>query len=273
MHDNFLYETREWQARKLFIQFVTTICAAEDITVTWLSGSWIGRLEKATAVAYIYGYIFPLNNAVAGAIIRDKTASYEVLAQQNIPAVPHFLVRRNGIPDNINLTDLALSLAPLPLVIKPSIGGSGGRHVYKCETNAELHAALAKVAEGNKTIAVSPLVAVKREFRIIVLDGQVKAMYEKQRNHGAWHHNLRLGATPQPVTDTTLAAQLRDFALKTTATLQARLAAVDIVETPEGLAVMEVNGGIMLGHFSEYSPANHAVATALYQEIIIKSLQ
>jgi len=273
MHHNFLYETQEWQSRKLFIQFVNSVCAAEGIAITWFSGSWIARLEKAGATAYIYGFTFPLNNAVTGAIIRDKTATYETLAQQGIPAVPHFLLRRNGIPDNIDLAELALSLAPLPLVVKPSIGGSGGRHVFKCQTKAELKVALQKVMQGNKTIALSPLVEVSREFRVVVLDGQVKALFEKQRQDGVWHHNLRLGATPQTVTDKALATRLKDFALNIMDALQARLAAVDIVETPQGLAAMEVNGGIMMGHFSEHSPANHTQAAALYKEIIIKSLQ
>lgn len=272
MHHYFLYETNEWQARKRFIQFVNNACAELGITITWLSGSWIARLQKDNTVTYIYGYNFPLNNAVAAGIMRDKTATYEVLAQQGIPAVPHFLLRREGIPDNVDLADLALKLAPLPLVVKPSIGGSGGRHVFKCETLAELQEALHKVTEGNKTIAVGPLVDVTREFRVVVLDGTVKVMFEKQRQEGAWHHNLRLGAEPQEVTDKKIAAQLSKFALRVMEVLGARLAAVDIVETPQGLAVMEVNSGIMLGHFSEHSPANHAVAANVYKEIITKSL-
>jgi glutathione synthase/RimK-type ligase-like ATP-grasp enzyme len=152
------------------------------------------------------------------------------------------------------------------------MGGSGGRHVYKCETPAELQAALNNVSEGNKTIAVGPLIDISREFRVVVLDGQIKVMFEKQRQEGVWHHNLRLGALPKEVTDKKLAAELSAFALNVMDTLQARLAAVDIVQTPQGLAVMEVNSGIMLGHFSEHSPANHAQAAAVYKEIITKSL-
>lgn len=272
MHNNFLYETQEWRARTLFIQFVTAICKAEGVTITWFSSGWIARLEKANAVAYLYGYTFPLNNAVASAIMRDKTATYEVLAQQDTPAVPHFLLRSNGIPTGADPAELALAFAPLPLVIKPSIGGSGGREVFKCQTKTDLKVALKKVMQGNKTIAVSPLVEVSREFRVVVLDGCVKLMFEKQRQGDEWQHNLRLGATPQEVADKALAAQLSACALDVINVLQARLAAVDIVETPHGLTVMEVNGGIMMGHFSEHSPANHAAATALYTEIITKSL-
>jgi glutathione synthase/RimK-type ligase-like ATP-grasp enzyme len=137
----------------------------------------------------------------------------------------------------------------------------------------ELAKNLALVAEGEKAIAISPLLVLNREFRVLVLDGEVKILFEKRRQADIWHHNLRLGAKPVAVTDTTLAAQLHSLALNVMSTLQARIGAVDIVETPTGLAVMEVNGGIMLNHFGAHSADNQAVAKNVYQEIITKSMQ
>lgn len=263
-----LYESDQWASRKAFIHYINGICAEQDISITWLSGHWIARLQKGDAYFYIQAYTFPLNSIVAGMIINDKTATYEVLTQQNIPAIIHRIVRPSETPDT-NLTDAVMQLSPLPIVIKPN-SNSGGRGVFKCETRANVETALAELSLSEKLIAVGPLVPISREFRVLILDGVARLLYEKQRQPGAWHHNLRHGATPVAVTDSALSTRITHLAQRTMQVLKARIGAVDVVETPDGLAVLEVNGGITLSHFGAHSPANDAAARAIYAEIIEK---
>lgn len=270
MDIHLLYDHQEWKTREYFIRTLETICQEQNIAITWLSGQWIACLQQDDRIRYVDAYTFPLNNVVAGNIMRDKVATAQVLRHQNIPAIAHYLLRVTGLPKSADLAALAKQLAPLPVVIKPNLGGSGGRGVYKCETPDELAAKLALTAKHERVLAVSPLAAITREFRVIVLDGQPEIIYEKQRAPGTWHHNLHFGATPVALTNVALRTKLTDLALATMDALQARLAAVDVVETPDGLQIMEVNGGITLRHFAEHSPANAAAAKQLYQKIMAK---
>lgn len=266
------YQAPEWESRQTFVRTIDAVCKVLGVTRTWLSDSWIARLERDDAQCYLYGYTFPLNNAVVGAIIRDKVATATVLNDAGVAAIPHALLRLRAETDAQSTVAHTLQLAPLPMVIKPNVGESGGYDVVKCDTKDDVTLALSELSARHRVLAVSPFITITHEYRVVVLDGTVLLSYAKHRKPGVWHHNLKLGATPQPITDEALRTKLEQFALVVMRTLGARLAAVDIVDTPDGLHVMEVNSGITLDRFSTYSQKNAQTAHGVYTAIIRASL-
>ena len=107
-----------------------------------------------------------------------------------------------------------------------------------------------------KTIALSPFLEISAEYRVILLDGQPKLVFEKKRHGKQWRHNLKYGSAPEVITDRTLYKELVALAITTLDALQGRLAAIDIIDTPDGYKIMEVNSGITLSLFSDSLPVN-----------------
>lgn len=265
------YRPVELQTRHTFVGFVTTACSELGVTCTWYSDDWIARLTHGGRTRYIHGYTFPVNNASASAIIDDKAATFTVLQQAGIAAIPHYLLRLHTEYSTQSTADYALSLASLPVVIKPNEGKTSGAGVIKCETRPQAERAIFELAANHQALAVSPLANIAHEYRVVVLNNTAKVVFEKQRRPNTWHHNLTKGAVPQLLTDGALRTKLERFAVKTTQALSANLAAVDIAETPAGLQIMEVNAGIMLNTFSLHSQKNAAIAQRVYTAIVAAS--
>lgn len=267
------YAALEWQARKTFVRIITQTCHDRDIRLTWLSDHWIAKLERNNHRCYIHAYVFPLNNAASAAIMRDKVSTYEVLKAENLPAVPHYLLRLPADRRTTDTTEHLLQITPLPVVLKPNVSESGGVDVYKCLTKTELGHASQKLASRYPSIAVSPFTVITAEYRIVLLDGQPKVVFEKIPSGDQWQHNLKFGAAPQVVTDEALHTKLVTIARQALAIIKARVAAVDIIATPSGYQIMEINGGITLNLFSSYSSENTHIAASIYTDLVEASLQ
>jgi glutathione synthase/RimK-type ligase-like ATP-grasp enzyme len=266
-----LYDAAEWEAREQFVALIEAACKARGIRISWLSEYWLGILEKDNAHCYIHGYQFPINDTVSNGLMRDKVSTYELLTRYNVPALPHALVRLQPLPSIDVAVERAMTLYPLPLVLKPNPGWSGGEDVMRCYTKDDVYAAMRELASRHQSIAVSPYVDIHAEYRVLIIDRDVKVIFEKVRPDGIWHHNLKRGAIPKVVTDPALRQPLIVLAQKALASMAGRVAAVDIVDTPDGYQVLEVNGGISLSHFSDHSPEYKKIASAIYGDLIDKS--
>lgn len=261
------YQAPEWQTREIFVRLIDDICKEQGITRTWLSDSWIARLEYGGKACFVHGYIFPLNNASSAAIMRDKVATALVLQHDGIATIPHHLLRLDATQDIKDATSQALRLAPLPLVIKPN-EGSGGNGVVMCTTKEDLAQAITELSSEYHSLAVSPLTAIQHEYRVIVQDGVAKLTYEKLRQPDAWHHNLKQGAAPQIITHAATKKEVEDFAARALTAIHGRLAAVDVVRTANGLQIMEINNGIIFNRFSLHSKEYAHIARDVYTDII-----
>jgi len=265
------YEPSEWTTRQTFVRLLNEACAAHNATLSWSSENWVAHIQKGNVTTIIYGYTFPLNNAAVAGVLRDKSATYQVLAAASVPAIPHFLLRLPALRSVEGAAAAAQKLAPLPLVVKPNMGESGGFDVTHCQTTQELDAALRNLASRHQNLAVSPFVQIAREFRVVMLAGEPLLAFEKVRGPHEWRHNLRLGAAPGLV-GVDASAELTALARRALHATGAELAAVDIAETPDGYKIMEINGGISLGSFAGHSTKNFTLALEAYMEILEKSL-
>lgn len=171
---------------RLIEDLVHEICASDGITLRSYSADWIYRFEKNARSGFLFGYDFDLNSATAKTIAKDKAATAELLQAAEVPSIPHHLVHhpdlRAYVPSEGNWTRLLelLERSNRALVCK-SNDGTGGIDVYRARTERELESAVTNLLARRRSCAVSPYVAIDREVRVFVLNGEAHILYEKER--------------------------------------------------------------------------------------------
>lgn len=218
------------------------------------SDDWVIRLSHGDATHWIHGYRFDLNTSANGYNATDKVATSVLLDAVAVPHVPHVFLLDE--PNHF------------PVVIKP-LQGVGGVGVVRIDDSQAFRHWKTNTPSGR--YAVSPLVDVLTEYRVVVLDEKSLLIYEKTQpsvRDGLRLFNLGRGAVPVVVEDENLATQLEDLASRAVCALGLRLAAADIVSTPTGLLVIEVNDGFGLEHFSRTSEQYAAMTRHVYEQIV-----
>jgi len=254
-------QTGEFITDRLLPRMVRDICTARGIRMTSFSDDWLIELEKNQQTARILGYKFSINNSVSAGIAQDKVAAYELLNYHDVPAVEHRLIRTKA-----GDTDWRVWSWNDGMVIKPLTGtsGHGVGAVYSANKATNWMS-----TRGIEAWAVSPLLDIYHEIRVIMLDGQVLLAYEKQPVviEGLRMFNLGKGASPK---DIELPSEVALLAKKALHTIGLRLAAVDIVELPGGeYKVLEINDGFMMEHYARFSRDNLEKTKQLYDKVLV----
>ena len=151
------------------------------------------------------------------------------------------------------------------MVMKP-LNGTSGHGVGVVYSSDEARVWIN--ARGIEAWAASPLLDIRREVRVVMLDGDVLLVYEKipVEVDGLKMFNLGKGATPQ---DIELPSYVEAIAKNTMQVIGLRLAAVDIVELPGGeFRVLEVNDGFMMEHYARFSQYNRRKTQLLYETVV-----
>lgn len=168
-----------------FVAIVNEICREEEIIVESFSYDWIFKLSKYGKYNYIYGYQFDLNAGAVQSIYCDKSAASEVMTSFEIPNVEHFFfmspTNQKYIGKDGNWNALLRKLDKYGrLVCKPN-EGSGGNQVFQVGNQYELENAVYTIFQTSRSMAVCPYYEITNEYRSIVLGGEVKVIYSKQR--------------------------------------------------------------------------------------------
>jgi RimK family alpha-L-glutamate ligase len=192
-------------------------------------GLWeLARLEGAG--------VRVLNRPRALVAAHDKLATSRALADAS---VPH--------PRTAHVTAPS-SLVPIepPVVVKPRFG-SWGRDVTLCEDAAALRRHLAGIAhrrwfKSHGALVQELVPPVGEDLRVVVAGGTVVGAVRRVAAPGEWRTNVALGATRLAVTPT---AEASDLALAAARAIEADLAGVDLLPTPDGGHVaIELNGAV-----------------------------
>lgn len=178
-----------------------------------------------------------INSAGAAAICDDKAEISAVLGMAGIPT-PRTLVTFSA--------DGALDAAEqlgYPVVVKPA-GGSWGRLLAKASSPEALMTII-----GEKQQLGGPQHSVVylqeyiekpgRDIRVLVVGGEVIAASYRSAEH--WITNVARGAVS---TRCEITPEITGLALAATDALGVAVAGVDLMETPAGLQVIEVNSGV-----------------------------
>lgn len=245
------------------VGMIEDICRENGIAFVSYSDDWLLELNKDGVHRRIIGYKFDINSSAASSIAGDKVAAWQLLNGHAVPAVEHQLVRtKAGASDD-------WGTAGTKLVIKPLDGTSGHAVALLAEPND----AFSYMAD-HPTIAawtVAPYYDINSERRFIVLDDAVLLQYEKESKeiNGLKMFNLGLGAKAK---DTIATEEEQHLAIAAVRAVGLRLAAVDIIDTPLGYKVLEVNDGIMMENYMRQSDANRMTAKHVYAQIIDKMM-
>jgi glutathione synthase/RimK-type ligase-like ATP-grasp enzyme len=218
------------------------------------------ELSKDTTIKRIIGYKFPLNLSVAANSAEDKVLASIILTNHDVPVLSHALVKTKGGTD-----DTWLRQDWQDIVVKPltGTGGHGVRRFHDARTALDWIS-----TQPDDAWAVSPFIDIKREIRLVMLDGTLLLAYEKVPVliGDLLMYNLGLGATPK---DVTVDSTIEDIAKKTIDALGLRLGAVDIIELADGShQILEVNDGVMMEHYARTSDTYEANVRRVYATII-----
>jgi glutathione synthase/RimK-type ligase-like ATP-grasp enzyme len=241
------------------------------IACTILSDEWVVRMEKAGEKRFLYGYAFDCNSQAASAIAFDKVAMYLLLADNKLAAVPHYLLSTVVQPEIDEQYLGKLFAEHGSLVIKP-VQGSRGQFVAKVENPKEVMEFVRTTSE--VSWAASPFVAVERELRLAVFEGEVLLAYEKHSPtmvNDLMMYNINLGAQARRVDPNQLEEKLHRLAVSAMNAINLKLGAVDIVIDDAGNAqVLEINAAFSLEHYALISPQNRREVIDFYMRVVNK---
>ena len=268
-----------------FVGMLREICERQQIGLRSFSGNWCHRLERDGKTALIVGYQFGLNTASAREICRDKALTWILLSDQGVPAAEHrFLTLGQHYSEEMETEYLRECEKLLQrdgvLVLKDNYG-TGGNRVYRIESIEEARETLRMIQGFSYAAALSPYYPIDAEYRVVVLDQEPLLTIRKERathlENGVevlsdWRHNLGQGARGIPETDEKLLQKLHALAVRALRAVPARFESVDIIRVGSDLLVLEINGGVMLEHFSSQDPQCRRLALSVYEQAVLKML-
>ncbi len=157
------------------------------------------------------------------------------------------------------LADKTVELTTYPAVIKPIIG-SKGRGVIKTENEIELREFVPKEEEIYvQTFIQNP----GRDIRLFVVDDQVIGSMYRHVPEGDFRSNIALGGKGEACN---ASDEAKELAIKATKALDFNIAGVDLLESPNGYIVVEVNRAPQFKNFSKTTGKNPAHAIVDFLE-------
>ncbi len=170
-------------SQRVMVKIIEEICSEENILCERFSYDWIFRLTRNGKIAHIFGYQFENNSATAQLICTDKCASSEILRSKGIPCVEHYFFIS---PDDLHYIGLEGNWPRMldllkkygKLVCKPN-EGTGGIDVFQVSSAVELELAVNSVFAHSRSLALSPFCPIDQEYRVILLNDQVKLVFSK----------------------------------------------------------------------------------------------
>lgn len=254
---------------RVLVEAIRDTCSEDGITARFFSDEWVVMLEKSGRRRLIYVNSFDLNSDASARIAADKVATYEILSNADLPAVPHFTLSTIISPSIDTRTLQALFDTYMKLVVKPLQGRHGNdiRMCSKVDDVVEFTSSRALTGW-----AVSPYIDIAREQRLIVFDGSVHIVYEKTSpalQNGLKIFNLNHGALARTLSTQDLPPEILNLATSATKALELRIAAVDIIfdqsNTPQ---ILEINSSFGLEHYATTSPEHRQIAKTFYKTVI-----
>jgi len=177
-----------------------------------------------------------LNSAASVSVCDDKARASMVLEAAGIPSP------KTVVAYSVESALAACEELGYPAVMKP-VTGSWGRLISKVNGPEQAKAIISQKSEhGSFHHAIYYIQEFiekpGRDIRAYVIGGHIVAASYRTSEH--WITNAARGAVslPCPITP-----EIEDLALRSCAVVGARLAGVDLIETNEGLKVIEINTG------------------------------
>jgi glutathione synthase/RimK-type ligase-like ATP-grasp enzyme len=172
-------------SRREITRYLRRFADENGISITALSDDWIFVLERGAIRHVVFGYDLGLNPSTAHRIANDKAATFEILAAEKVPALPHVVFMHPRYAEHLsydgNWTRMLATFEEWrrDTVVKPN-EGTGGLQVSRVRTNFELERAVQSILSDERSVAMSPYMTIDREIRLFVLNGEAVLGYEKK---------------------------------------------------------------------------------------------
>ena len=256
-----VFDPNDWTAKSLRTAFLKRGCEADFLNFSLLT-AFIGPEVKLTSCGVSL-------TDIDGLVVRDlgrgkpvdvafRFEMLQALEDLDIPVInPSTAIARAanklgttlaleqaGVPTPITTTTSSLKAALeflakyKKVVFKPLCGYKGRGIVLLTEEDETV---LRTTLDSQGIVYLQEFIHLEnpRDIRAFVVNGEVMGAIYRVAPVGAWISNLAKGgrAEPCPVTD-----ELRDLAVRACRAVGAVYSGVDLLETSEGLKVIEVNG-------------------------------
>lgn len=280
------------------------------------SYDWVKAFYNGKNSMFVYGYNFPINSTSFTQIANDKACTSEILSFNGISNVEHYYfmnpvdlhyVKYLGIDGNWKrMLDILETHGKI--LCKPNFG-TGGTNISIVSSADELEQAVNLLFTHESAICLCPFYNIENEYRVIILDGEIKLIFKKIRpfviGNGidnlaslcaksgkiadssmisdlsyipkndekieiGWKHNLGQGSLPEVLERGNTFNTVGGLALKALAALGGRFASVDCVYANNQYRVLEINSGVMMDNFANTSNDNYNKAKNIYKAAIDK---
>jgi ribosomal protein S6--L-glutamate ligase len=178
--------------------------------------------------------VFPANESQAIARSRDKLRSLQLLSRHDIGIPPTAFARRRE-----DVRSAIRKVGGTPVVLK-LLEGTQGMGVILAESVKSAESVLDAMYSLKQNILIQNFIeeAQGNDYRAIVVGGQVVAAMMRSAGAGEFRSNLHRGGTAVGVL---LDPVYAETAVRAADVLGLNIAGVDMLPTPEGPMVLEVN--------------------------------
>lgn len=240
-----------------YIAFLQSCGKEEGYKFKPLVEDYLYLVEKDGIEWAMCGSDFGLNLINASAIMKSKSNTYLLLKNYNVPAVEHeFIINpTNSFYDfkKIGSYEKAKEFwgkyKNQKIVVKSDTGGSGN-NVFLVDNEKDFYRTLIELFQLGKDVSISPFYESTFEYRVVLLNQNVKLVYGKERTNN-WKHNLQQGGNVIEEIDEKLKKEIIELATKSATVLDANYCTVDILHTDKGLKVIEVNSVVVLEKYRQ----------------------
>ncbi|WP_185806813.1 ATP-grasp domain-containing protein [Bacillus salinus] len=262
--------------KRKYLQFIQESMTTAGYTFFEIDHGLIYQVVKDSKAFIMYQIDVGLNNATSFRASRSKAGTYQIMNFARISAVRHDLLVNPGHHS------LSLYKEHTPNVMQEALNtfssfggkavikqddGSAGSNVILVQNEQELIAGCEELFAAGHNIAISPFFDAPLEYRVVVLDGQVKLVFAKERV-SSWRHNLTGGgAQVKEDIDTETLVHLEPLAVAAAKQIGLTFCAIDILHTASNeLLVLEINSTFALEKFIEHNDLRKAKVAQLYKE-------
>ena len=223
--------------KDLVLNFTARSGAASKVDVDVVLDRCVAHARAGYAIRTFERWGIPtLNTAESVQICDDKALNSIALEEAGVPTPKTILAF------SLESALEALEIVGYPAVMKP-VSGSWGRLLAKVNGPEQAKAVIGQKLElgsvHHGVFYIQEFVPKPdRDIRAYVVGDKVLAASYRSSEH--WVTNAARGATSMPCPIT---PEIEDLALRACAAVKARLAGVDLIETPNGLQIVEVNSG------------------------------
>lgn len=177
----------------------------------------------------------------------EKITQMLVLTLANIPVPDSLLVTLNGFDVN---KEFIFSQISFPCVLK--VNGSQGRAVWKLSDENSLLKKIPEIDKSHEVVLLQKYVPNEYDIRALYFYGRYLGAIKRISGDGFYNNVSRGGRTEK----TSLTAEEHDVAVRACRALGRDFGGVDLVRTPEGPLVFEVNVGPQVYGFEEATRTN-----------------